>query len=148
MESFNNNHGTAFLSDETTRIAPIARHHVEVRTLDELFPTETFGLIKIDVEGHEAKLIEGAERLLSEKRARNVIYEDHTQGRSGIPGIFIARGYTVYSIGHTFFGLSLIDFRRQIALDTSWESPSYLATQDTTYVDRHIGRGWRIFKGI
>ena len=146
--SFASNQGTAFLADEITTLATVARHRVQVRTLDDLFPKEVFGLIKIDVEGHESKLIRGADRLLSEQRVRNVIYEDHTQGRSGIPGVFSGHGYTVYSIGHTFSGLSLIDFRQQIRLDTSWESPSYLATLDSAYVDHHIGKGWRIFKGL
>jgi hypothetical protein len=79
---------------------------------------------------------------------RHVIYEDHAQAKSGIPEIFTSHGYTIYSIGHTLFGLELKDFRKQIVLDTSWESPSYLATLDPGYVNKHISAGWEIFKGI
>jgi FkbM family methyltransferase len=145
---FTANQGTAYLADDTSTVSTVPRHRVEVRTLDELFPTEMFGLLKIDVEGHEFKLIKGADRLLKEKRVRNVIYEDHSQGESGIPAIFTKHGYTVYSVGHSLFGLDLTDFRSQIVLDTSWESPSYLATLDADYVDSHIKKGWKIFKGI
>jgi len=146
-DNFTTNQGTSFLADAVTPAVPLKRHRVEVKTLDEVFPAGEFGLLKIDVEGHESKLIKGATRLLSGRRIRNVIYEDHAQGQSGIPEIFAEHGYKIYSIGHTFFGLELTDLRRKIVLDTSWESPSYLATIDPAYVDHHIRKGWKIFKG-
>jgi len=147
-KDFAANQGSAFLADASTPDTAAGRHQVEVKPLDDVFPTGEFELLKIDVEGHELKLIQGAHRLLGQKRVRHVIYEDHSQGKSGIPEILTGHGYTIYSIGHTFFGLELVDFRKQIVLDTSWESPSYLATIDPAYVDSHISKGWKIFKGL
>lgn len=146
-DAFSTNQGTAFLADEKTP-GNVKRHLVAVKRLDELFPTEKFGLIKIDVEGHEAKLIMGAENIFRTKRARHVIYEDHDLGQSGLPEMFARHGYTVFAVGHDFWGLQLTDYRKKILLDTSWESPSYLATIDPEGVQRAIGRGWKIFKGI
>jgi len=147
-DNFSSNEGSAFLADGTAEIKAGTQHQVEVKLLDEAIPTGEFKLLKIDVEGHELKLIQGAQKLLAEKRVRHVIYEDHTQGKSGIPEIFTKHGYTIYSIGHTLFGLELADFRQQIVLDTSWESPSYLATIDPDYVKSHISKGWQIFRGV
>lgn len=145
---FDANQGTAFLADDTTTAPAGARHRVEVKKLDDIFPMEKFDFMKIDVEGHEARLIQGAQKLLREQRVRHVVYEDHSQAKSGIPEIFTASGYTIYSIGYTLRGLFLTDFRKGIMLDTSWESPSYLATIDPAFVDRHIKKGWQIFKAV
>jgi FkbM family methyltransferase len=147
-ESFATNQGSAFLAENSAAETAAARHTVEVRRLDEVVPSGNFQLLKIDVEGHELKLIQGAQELLRQKRVRHVIYEDHSQGKSGIPEIFGAHGYTIYSIGHTLFGLELTDARQEIVLDTSWESPSYLATIDPAQVQSKISKGWTIFKGV
>jgi len=147
-DGFAANQGSAYLAQGGAAVAAATCHHVEVKTLDAAFPMESFGLIKIDVEGHELKLIQGAENLLRTKRVRHVIYEDHTQGKAGIPEIFERHGYSVKSIGHTFFGLALEDFRKKIVLDTSWESPSYLATMDPAAVDRCMSKGWQVLRGV
>jgi FkbM family methyltransferase len=146
-DAFSTNQGTAFLADEKMP-GNVKRHQVVVKRLDEMFPEGNFGLIKIDVEGHEAKLIMGAENIFKTRRARNVIYEDHELGQSGLPEMFAWHGYTVFAVGHDFWGLQLTDYRKKIVLDTSWESPSYLATTDPDGVQRSIGRGWSIFKGV
>ena len=146
-DAFATNQGTAFIADEKTSANAVS-HQVEVKRLDELFLDEKFGLIKIDVEGHEARLIRGAENIFKTRRARNVIYEDHELGKSGLPEMFARHGYTVFAVGHDFWGLQLTDYHKKIMLDTSWESPSYLATIDPDAVRRNIGRGWKIFKGV
>jgi FkbM family methyltransferase len=146
-DDFATNQGSAFLAEGASTGKVAAQHQVKVSPLDEEMPTGNFGLLKIDVEGHELKLIQGAQRLLHQKRVRHVIYEDHSQGKTGLPEVFAGHGYSIYSIGHTLFGLELTDFRKSIVLDTSWESPSYLATIDPAYVDAHISKGWQIFKG-
>lgn len=146
-DAFTTNQGTAFLADDNTP-GNVKRHQVAVKRLDEIFPTEKFGLIKIDVEGHEAKLIKGAENIFKTRRARNVIYEDHTLGQSGLPEMFSQQGYSVFAVGHNFWGLQLTDYRKKIVLDTTWESPSYLATIDPESVQRDLGPGWKILKGL
>jgi FkbM family methyltransferase len=145
-EDFEVNQGSACLANGYSAIHAVGRRQVQVKLLDEVIPAGNFGLLKIDVEGHELKLIQGAKQLLSQHRVRHVIYEDHSQGKSGIPEALAGHGYTVYSLGHDLFGLKLKDFHEQIVLDTSWESPSYLATLDPAYVNSRITKGWEIFK--
>ena len=56
---------------------------VECATLDSLFPTETIDLLKIDVEGAELQVLKGAERMLSERRVRDIILEYNPRIWSG-----------------------------------------------------------------
>ena len=126
----------------------VIRHPVQVETLDDLFPSAEISLLKIDVEGHELQVIRGARRLLKEKRIRHVIYEDHAEGNSGLPETFASHGYTVFSIGRTLRGLELRVPGERIALDTSWESPSYLATSLPDQVRSRIGKGWKILSPL
>jgi FkbM family methyltransferase len=147
MDNFSSNEGSAFLADGNITDRMAVKYEVPVERLDTVFPTGDFELLKIDVEGHEPKLIQGASQMLSQKRVKHVIYEDHAQGKAGLPEIFTGYGYTVYSIGHTLFGLKLTDYRDGIVLDTSWESPSYLATLDPAAVKSRITKGWQIFRG-
>ena len=107
----------------------------------------TFALLKIDVEGHEARMIKGAHRLLQQQRVRHVIYEDHDEGRTGLPELFAGYGYTVYSIGYTLFGLELRPPGEPVVLDTSWESVNYLATSDAPLVRSLMGKGWKTLQG-
>lgn len=144
---FGLNQGTAYLASSAAGADGATRYQVQIETLDDLFPAMTFTLLKIDVEGHEAKVIKGSHRLLQEQRIRHVIYEDHDQGRTGLPELFAGYGYTVYSIGYTLFGLELRPPQEPVALDTSWESVNYLATCDAPLVQRVIGKGWKSLMG-
>ena len=144
---FGLNQGTAHLVSSTEEPVTTPRYQVHIEVLDEIFPAASFTLLKIDVEGHEASVLKGANRLLQERRIRHVIYEDHEQGRSGLPELLAGYGYTVYSIGHTLFGLELRPPGEPVALDTSWESVNYLATTDAPYIQRVMGKGWKVLKG-
>lgn len=147
---FATNQGTATLTDQGQEAAPppgVVLHPVQVDTLDHLFPTESFSLLKIDVEGNEGKVIEGARQLLADKRITNVIYEDHERGRTGLPGVFTSAGYSVFSIGYTLFGLELRTPDQPVALDTSWESVNYLATTKPETIRTILGKGWRVLRG-
>lgn len=59
-------------------IMPTQSERVEAITLDtycEKFQIPVIDLLKIDVEGFEPEVIEGAKRLLAENRIRNIIFE-------------------------------------------------------------------------
>ena len=144
------NEGTARLAGTAeVDTGSIQAHRVSVETLDGLFPTESFALLKIDVEGFEAKVLKGAERLLSARRVRHVIYEDHTRGRSGLAELLSGYGYTVFSIGHGTLGpLLQQSFTEDVAIDASWESASFLATLDAERVMTLMkGKGWSVLRG-
>lgn len=71
---------------------------VEVSALDDLpeLASRRIGLIKIDVEGHELRVIKGAEKLLTTARPV-VLFEQHpsdvSDGGSGVIGWLRAHGY-------------------------------------------------------
>lgn len=127
----------------------VRSHPVQVETLDSLFPSASFALLKIDVEEFEAKVLKGAERLLSGKRVRHVIYEDNTRGRIGLAELLSGYGYTVFSIGHGMLGPHLEQsFTGEVAIDTSWESASFVATLDPDRVMTLMSRkGWCVLQG-
>lgn len=76
-------------------------HHkveVEATTLDSLFPSETIDLLKLDVERHEASVLRGAAKLLSDGRIRTIVYEDLGAGDDAVLEILKAAGFTVLGI--------------------------------------------------
>jgi FkbM family methyltransferase len=145
------NHGTASIAHVPTaaEAATSTRHVVNVERLDDVFPTESFALLKVDVEGFEAEVLAGAEGLLGSARVANVIYEDHTLGQSGLGETLTRHGYTVFAIGHSSFGPMLLDAAAaETAIDSSWESASFLATRDAARAQRMMrSRGWRVLRG-
>lgn len=145
------NQGTASLAHvpSAAEAASSTKHSVAVERLDDVFPTESFALLKIDVEGFEAEVLAGAEQLLASGRIAQVIYEDHTLGESGLGETLLRHGYTIFAIGHTAFGPRLIDASlAQKAIDASWESASFLATLDPARAQQTMrGKGWRVLRG-
>jgi FkbM family methyltransferase len=145
------NEGTARIASTVEADTPNVRSHpVQLETLDGLFPIESFALLKIDVEGFEAKVLKGAERLLSSKCVRDVIYEDHSLGGSGLAKLLAGYGYTVFSIGHRTLGPMLLQsMTGKVAIDASWESASFLATLDPGRVETLMNRkGWSVLRGV
>lgn len=145
------NQGTASIAHvpEDEQKPGSKRHMVEVETLDELFPTESFALLKVDVEGFELEVLQGAEKLLSSGRVAHVIYEDHTLGGSGLGDRLTSYGYTIFSIGHGALGPKLLPATAaQTAIDSSWESASFLATRDAAHaLSVMSSKGWRVLRG-
>ena len=61
-------HSTVWKTGATQR-------QVQCRTLDSLFPIETIDLLKLEVEGAEPEVIEGAAELIGTRRLKSVIME-------------------------------------------------------------------------
>lgn len=145
---FASNHGTASLRvgvDES--VGDEIAHRVRVAPLDSFFHDNRIDLLKIDVEGHEAAVVQGAHELLRTNRIRQIIYEDHDLGRGKLPGMFQRYGYSVYSIGETFWGPTLRTLDQTIALDISWQSASFLATLERPVPDIMRRKGWHVLRG-
>ena len=150
-EYFTINQGSASIANVPTEaeVATSTGHAVAVERLDDLFPTETFALLKVDVEGFEAEVLAGAEQLLGSGRITHVIYEDHSLGESGLAATLTRHGYKTFTIGHTAMGPTLLDAgSAPPAIDSTWESASFLATRDPAGASRAMsGRGWRVLRG-
>jgi FkbM family methyltransferase len=141
---FRINRGTARVIESKSEDA-VHSYSVSIETLDNLFPNETFDLAKIDVEGFESRVLQGAKHLLQEKRIRHIVYEDHDNKSSRLAPMLGGEGYSIFSIGYDCLGPKLRELDQEIALDRSWESPSFLATIEPAAVKKIMRRrGWQV----
>lgn len=146
-DSFQWNEGSARVRSANDTGQEGRAHTVEVKTLDALFPDETFILMKIDVEGFEASVLRGARQMLAQRRIKHIIYEDASPKTSDLAETLTGFGYQVRSIGYGLRGLILRELNESPALDDSWESQSYLATmapEETAKLLKH--KGWKVLR--
>lgn len=117
---------------------------VELKTLDELVgPDLELKLLKVDVEGHELGVLEGAERLLSDGRVRDVVFEEQSDYPTATMTLLEGHGMTVFTLDHTLFGPKVHPVTEGPA-PKGWPGPNYLATLDPRRaLDRLSPRGWR-----
>lgn len=146
---FATNQGTASIANVPAESEPHTSHSVAVEKLDDLFPTESFALLKIDVEGFEMEVLDGAHDLLQTRRIRHIIYEDHRSGGSGLSEKLTGYGYSLFAIGHSVRGPKLLPAASaENAIDSSWESASFLATLDPVGASGLMrNKGWRVLRG-
>ncbi len=148
-ESFTTNRGLSSIvnletnSNQST-LTDFKTLAVESVSLDNLFPTsEKIGVLKLDVEGHEISVLKGAKNLLSQKRVRDFIFEEHREYPTSVTKYFEEIGYTVFRIQRKFFGPALLPPDSKVPR-TRWEPTSFLATK---HPQRAIGRfkesGWK-----
>jgi FkbM family methyltransferase len=144
---FHVNEGAATLAPRAEADANGAAGSLEVRLakLDTVLGDCEIALLKVDVEGFEAEVFRGAERLLARHRIKNIIYEAHECERSHLHELMVRHGYTVFGIGYDLFGLRITAGTAAPKVDRAWESPSYLATLNPHDVVQLLGpRGWRV----
>lgn len=116
---------------------------VELARADDALGERTIGLMKIDVEGHEPEVLAGAERMLRERRIRDLIFEDHDPYPSTATRLIEAAGYSLFALDGDLLGIVLSppQTRRDAP---AWPGPSYLATcEPQRAVDRMQPRWWR-----
>ena len=120
---------------------------VQVVTLDEELLGRSVAILKLDVEGVEEAVLEGAANALRDRRIRHIIFEDH----HGVPSPVMTRlrghGYAIYSIGWTLGGPRLGD-AGTVSTHARYEAPSYLATLAPDVVRAACSRrGWVALRG-
>ena len=115
---------------------------VQVETLDQELHGRSVAILKLDVEGAEEAVLEGAANALKDRRLCHIIFEDHHGAGSAVMRRLQGHGYTIYSIGWTLSGPKLGD-PGTVSAHARYEAPSYLATL-TPDVARTAcaGRGW------
>ncbi len=119
---------------------------VRVDTLDAVLEGRSVALLKLDVEGMEEAVLEGAATALEARRVRHVVFEDHRGGNSAVMNRLEGYGYSIYSIGWTLTRPVLGD-RRQPHAHVSYEAPSYVATQvPQAVIAACEPRGWRALR--
>lgn len=139
---FDWNQGSATLGklDE----ADARAEQVEVRRLDDLVGDRYVGVLKVDVEGHEREVFDGAERTLASGRIRDVVFEDFDDPPTAVTQLLRGHGYEVFSLDHSLRG-PLVGPATRRAASLSGGDPSYLGTTDPRRaLDRLSPRGWTV----
>jgi FkbM family methyltransferase len=113
----------------------------ELHRLDSLL-SDTVGVLKLDVEGHEASALKGAERLVRSRKIRDIVFEEFQTPPTAATEFLEEHGYTVFGLEQRLLGLRLSDPRR-VGDKRSYDPPSYLATvEPSRAVARFKPRGW------
>jgi len=142
-EEFAHNRGSASL--EVPSVV-VRRHTVELTTLDSWVSDDvSIGLAKLDVEGHERAVLEGAVRLLASGRLRDLIFEDLAPHASPVTGMLEALGYSVFALCSPWHKPRLVPHgggaRRR------FHTHNYLATLDPARAHaRFRAPGWRCLR--
>ncbi len=115
---------------------------VSLERLDDLLKTnDPIGVMKIDVEGHELEVLQGASRLMAKQQIRDIIYEDHSGYPSPVSQFLEEHGYTIFRLWKGFWKPLLEPPSKKLI--HPWEPPSYLATKARSRtIERVQKRGW------
>ena len=114
--------------------------------LDRCFGgNQTIEVSKLDVEGHEFSVLEGATSLLGEGLIRHLIFVDHVGCQEpGNRTAARAYGFRIFLVVAGTLGPRLIAHSDVTSLPAK-SAPSWLATQDLTDAVRRVKpRGWRV----
>ena len=143
---FSTNRGTASLVHDNLE-TPQQVHDVVTSTLDAEIGSRFVGVMKMDVEGHELAVLRGASIAISQRRIRDIVYEDHAGYRSPLSSFLEGAGFTVFAIEHRLWSPRL-RLAQPVRSSVSWGAPNYLATMEP---NRAVGRlkpwGWRALRG-
>jgi len=146
-EGFELNQGVMSLEKHVaTEMSPRVANRVEVRTerLDALVPADwTVDFLKIDVEGHEAKVLAGAGTLIAEKRVRTVFFEEHGRYPTPATQLLEAHGYRLWQVRAGFNGPRLIP---PTTATRHIDEPNWIATVVPDEIVEKLGkRRWMTF---
>jgi FkbM family methyltransferase len=145
---FQQNRGTASVGAESVSgDAGETSYDIELRRLDDLFAeAERIGVLKLDVEGHEAEVLRGASSLLASHRIRDIVFEEHDDYPAPASQLLEDNGYCLFRLRHHLFGPAVRPIAEKVGR-LGWDPPSYLATTDPARaVARLNQRGWAVFK--
>ena len=115
--NFSANRGLASLisSDDLPPNETSVGEVVQLRRLDHIVEqTEQVALMKIDVEGHELGVLEGATALIRNGGIRDILFEDHAKDpyETPVAHFFREQGYTLFYLSRNMFGLKVGDLGR------------------------------------
>ena len=88
-------------------------------------------ILKVDVEGAEQAVLEGAANALKEGRLRHIIFEDHHGSDSAVMTRLLGYGYAIYFDRVDADGAGAGRSRQRSPAHARYEAPSYLATLDS-----------------
>jgi FkbM family methyltransferase len=137
---FESNEGTASL--EATDGWTQAEVVPTVTLDDEWADGPPINLLKVDVEGHEMAVFEGSQVLLSSRRIRNIVFEEHRPWPSPAQSLLLDHGYSIFRLSRTISRLKLTE----AAIGYSYKPgvlPNFVATADASRLKIALGTsGW------
>ena len=117
---------------------------VVIERLDEFLEKEKakIGVLKIDVEGHELEVLQGAGDLIYKQNIRDIVFEEHGGYPSQLTNFLEENGYTIFRIWKGFWKPRLESPNK--ILKHPWEPPNYLATlSPDRAIKKNKGWGWQ-----
>ncbi|GAP95131.1 FkbM family methyltransferase [Leptolyngbya sp. NIES-2104] len=140
--AFATNRGLAAVISEKTVSDKSSQFSVKATTLDAHF-SEVIHVLKVDVEGHELQVFQGAEQLLREKRIRDCVFEEHRAYPTPVTEFLEAHGYQIWRIDRQFWRPALVDPTTSVPR-SNWLPTSFLATCDPERAQRRLqSTGWQ-----
>jgi len=135
---FAENTGTAAFSPDS-----VDGRSFEVRTvrLDHALPSGDYGLLKLDVEGHEQKALTALG--LAHARFRDIVFESRDHSATVVHRFLANLGYHIFGIRSSFCGPTLFTVDAVDSADVL--TADYLATQQPERaIERLAPRGWNV----
>lgn len=118
---------------------------VKRTTLDSSMPSAAqIQVCKIDVEGHELNVLEGASRLLQQRRIRDLVFEDFQSYPSPVHKLLLDSGFTLFALHTRVRKPLLLPAAKPGSQFRPRDGANYLATlEPRRALDRFKGYGWR-----
>lgn len=116
----------------------------EVRTvrLDDVLGSSRVGVMKLDVEGHEAAALAGASRALAAGLIRDIVFEEHRSLPTAASEILAGNAYTIFGLRERLTRVELVE-PSAAGARPRWDAPAYLATRDPDRAAHRLRRrGW------
>ena len=143
---FGNNHGVSYLVEDQKAAQDAEFVNVELGTLDQLVgKDQRIGLLKIDVEGHELKVLQGAQALLSSGNVRDIVFEEYGAPPTPVTSLLESYRYTLFRIDGKFSGLVVLPAHEEWELPMK-DAPIYVATLDPDRLQSRLAKkGWAAY---
>ena len=146
-KDFEHHRGESSFSEMNYAEAGDTTIDVPVVRLDDQIGGNTIGVMKIDVEGHEKHVFLGASALLSSRRIRDIVYEDHHAYPNDLTKLFTDCGYTIFRLNKRLSRLQLLP-PQTIDAGDQYDPPNYIATANPERAEaRFAKRGWYCLAG-
>jgi FkbM family methyltransferase len=138
------NRGTARIVSD----APLEKGKLRVplATLDSMLDSSSpCHVCKIDVEGHEWDVFQGAKSFLSRRQIRDIIFEDRGRYPTDVQQLLESYGYKLFSVHKRLLGPQLRPLRSQPEFRIGVEGENFLATlEPDRAAARCAARGWKV----